>query len=126
MAMKRSILLALAASLARVDAGLHHRAVDELNEEATAEAHQRDDTATRAHSNIPIMTSDGRCLFVDPLSGDFRANLTPLQVADCQSTDGQHWDVITAGKHNDQEGAMLIVSTLVSLDIIGPRSCGSS
>jgi hypothetical protein len=33
---------------------LQGRAVDSLNEEATAEAHQRDDTATRAFSNVQI------------------------------------------------------------------------
>src|SRR5690606_37384596 len=74
---------------------------------------QRDGTATRAFSDAQITTSDGRCLFVDLLSGDFRANLGPLQVAACGSTDGQGWDVITAGKHNDQAGAALLVNTLV-------------
>lgn len=105
------------------------RAVDALNEEATAEAQQRDDGATRAFSDVQIkvrttsmfhspilsntnhQTSDGKCLFVDKLSGDFRANLTPIQVADCGSTDGQGWDIITAGKHNNADNAMLIVST---------------
>lgn len=88
------------------------RAVTELNQEATAEAQQRDNTATRAFSNIQIKTADGKCLFVDKLSGDFRANLTPVQVATCGTTDGQGWDVITSGKHNDQKGQALIVSTL--------------
>ena len=59
-------------------------------------------------------SSDGQCLFVDELSGDFRANLTPIQVAACDGSAGQSWDVITAGKHDDQPGTMLIVSTLVS------------
>ncbi|CAI4219079.1 unnamed protein product [Parascedosporium putredinis] len=88
------------------------RAVEQLDQAAFEEAQQRDDTATRAFSNVQITTSDGRCLFVDLLSGDFRANLTPLQVAACGSTDGQGWDVITAGKHNDQAGAALLVNTL--------------
>ncbi|KAK1467274.1 hypothetical protein CMEL01_11267 [Colletotrichum melonis] len=91
---------------------LQRRAVTELNEEATKEAHPRDDTATRAFSDVQIKTADGKCLFVDKLSGDFRANLTPIQVADCGATDGQGWDVITAGKHNNQLHSMLIVSTL--------------
>ncbi|KAK1634709.1 hypothetical protein BDP81DRAFT_323649 [Colletotrichum phormii] len=91
---------------------LQRRAVTELNEEATKEAQPRDDTATRAFSDVQIKTADGKCLFVDKLSGDFRANLTPIQVAECGATDGQGWDVITAGKHNDQLNSMLIVSTL--------------
>ncbi|KAK4237280.1 putative iron-sulfur protein [Achaetomium macrosporum] len=91
---------------------LRSRAVDSLDEAATAEAHQRDDGATRAFSNVEIRTSDGKCLFVNKLSGDFRANLTPVQVADCGSTDGQGWDVITAGEHIKGDGVMLIVSTL--------------
>ncbi|KXH66623.1 hypothetical protein CSAL01_12229 [Colletotrichum salicis] len=91
---------------------VQRRVVTELNEEATKEAHPRDETATRAFSDVQIKTADGKCLFVDKLSGDFRANLTPIQVAECGATDGQGWDVITAGKHNDQLNSMLIVSTL--------------
>lgn len=63
-----------------------------------------------------MQTFDGQCLFVDKLSGDFRANLTPIQVADCDSTDGQGWDIIVKGKHNDVEDSMIVVSTLVSLN----------
>ncbi|EHK21414.1 uncharacterized protein TRIVIDRAFT_125871, partial [Trichoderma virens Gv29-8] len=88
------------------------REVASLDQAATAEAHPRDNTATRAFSNVQIKTSDGKCLSVDPLSGDFRANLTPIQITDCGSKDGQGWDVITSGVHNDQKGEALIVSTL--------------
>ncbi|OLN85456.1 hypothetical protein CCHL11_08089 [Colletotrichum chlorophyti] len=105
-------LLACAALFASASPVIQHRAVTELNEEATREAHQRDETATRAFANVQIKTADGRCLFVDKLSGDFRANLTPIQVAGCGAKDGQGWDVITAGKHNDQPNSALIVSTL--------------
>lgn len=56
-------------------------------------------------------TSDGKCLSVDKLSGDFRANLTPIKVAQCGSTDGQGWDIITAGKHISTPQSMLVVST---------------
>ncbi|KAI0156725.1 hypothetical protein GGR52DRAFT_198745 [Hypoxylon sp. FL1284] len=93
---------------------LSQRAVTELNQEAFDEAQQPDNTATKAFSGTQIRTSDGRCLFVDELSGDFRANLTPIQVAECDSTDGQGWDVITAGKHNNVQGSMLVVSTLTN------------
>ncbi|KAL6859238.1 hypothetical protein J3F83DRAFT_763349 [Trichoderma novae-zelandiae] len=91
---------------------IQRREVASLDPAATAEAQTRDDTATRAFSNVQIKTSDGKCLSVDPLSGDFRANLTPIQITDCGSTQGQGWDVITAGVHNDQKGQALIVSTL--------------
>ncbi|KAK4138141.1 hypothetical protein BT67DRAFT_1056 [Trichocladium antarcticum] len=91
---------------------LRSRAVDSLDEAATAEAHQRDNDATRAFSGVEIKTSDGKCLSVDKLSGDFRANLTPVQVVECGSTDGQGWDIITAGKHVNGDNVMLIVSTL--------------
>jgi len=49
---------------------------------------------------------------VDELSGDFRANLTPIQVAACNGSTGQLWDIITAGKHDDQAGTILVVNTL--------------
>ncbi|KIW47564.1 uncharacterized protein PV06_00252 [Exophiala oligosperma] len=88
------------------------RTVTALDQGAFEEAQQRDDTATRAFSSVPIKTSTGQCLFVDELSGDFRANLTPIEVGTCDGSDGQLWDVITAGKHDDQPGTMLIVSTL--------------
>ncbi|KKY33340.1 putative mg2+ transporter protein [Diaporthe ampelina] len=87
------------AGLASANPVVSVRAVASLDESAFAEAQQRDDTATRASSNINIKASDGKCLSVDKLSGDFRANLTPLQVAQCGSTEGQGWDIITAGKH---------------------------
>ncbi|KAK4222066.1 hypothetical protein QBC38DRAFT_520305 [Podospora fimiseda] len=90
---------------------LRPRVVDSLNQEATAEAHERDAGATRAFSDVQIKTSDGKCLFVDELSGDFRANLTPIEIADCGSTDGQGWDVITAGEHIEGNNVALIVST---------------
>lgn len=61
-----------------------------------------------------VQTSDGQCLFVDKLSGDFRANLTPVQVVACDDSDGQKWDIITSGQHNNQAGTILVVSTLVS------------
>ncbi|KAL7895065.1 hypothetical protein HDV63DRAFT_406689 [Trichoderma sp. SZMC 28014] len=91
---------------------ISRREVASLDPTATAEAHPRDNTATRAFSNVQIKTSDGKCLSVDPLSGDFRANLTPIQITDCGSVQGQGWDVITSGVHNDQKGEALIVSTL--------------
>ncbi|KAF2816410.1 uncharacterized protein BDZ99DRAFT_135657 [Mytilinidion resinicola] len=93
---------------------LQKRTVTTLDPAAFAEAQVRDPTATRAFSSTTITTSSGLCLFVDELSGDFRANLTPVQAAACDGSDGQSWDVITAGKHDDRPGTMLVVSTLVS------------
>ncbi|KAA8563943.1 hypothetical protein EYC84_011946 [Monilinia fructicola] len=88
------------------------RVVTSLDQAAFAEAQRRDDTATRAFSSVPITTSSGQCLFVDELSGDFRANLTPIQVAACDGSTGQLWDVLTSGKHNNVAGSMLVVNTL--------------
>ncbi|CAD6444966.1 997f33c9-20b8-47c1-9e75-7ffa2b48a494 [Sclerotinia trifoliorum] len=88
------------------------RVVTSLDQAAFEEAQQRDDTATRAFSSVPIITSSGQCLFVDGLSGDFRANLTPVQVTACDGSTGQLWDVLTSGKHNDVAGSMLVVNTL--------------
>jgi len=104
-----------------------------LDPTATAEAQQRDSTATRAFiatqikvnfscspfyiNNIEVgflqQTFDGQCLFVDPTSGDFRENLTPIQTKPCDASAGQKWDIITAGKHNDKSGFALIVSSQV-------------
>jgi hypothetical protein len=58
-------------------------------------------------------TSTGQCLFINELSGDFRANLNLIQVGTCDGSTGQLWDVITKGKHDDQAGTMLVVNTLV-------------
>lgn len=109
MAAKAAIFAALTAVAV---AGPVFRSVDALDQAAFAQAQQRDDTATRAYSDTSIKTSDGRCLFVDQLSGDASANITPIQVADCGSTTGQGWDVITQGKHLNVAGSMLIVNTL--------------
>lgn len=123
----------LGASLSQAAPILKQRAVT-LDPAATEEAQQRDDTATRALTAVPItvctqaqahpscviskyvidaQTSTGLCFSVDPLSGDFRENLTPVQLLPCDGTQGQQWDVITAGKHNNVPGTALIVSTLV-------------
>ncbi|KAI0199896.1 hypothetical protein F4808DRAFT_195040 [Astrocystis sublimbata] len=90
---------------------LPRRAVDQLDQAAFEEAQQPDTTATKAFAGTLIKTADNRCLFVDELSGDFRANLTPIQIADCGSTKGQEWDIITNGKHIDVANSMLIVNT---------------
>ncbi|EFW99783.1 Mg2+ transporter protein [Grosmannia clavigera kw1407] len=103
------------------------RTVTNLDQAATEEAQQRDGTATRAFSNIQITTSDGRCLFVDKLSGDFRENLTPVQIAACGSTDGQGWDIITAGEHINTANSMLLVNTLTQacLNFDSRRAAGN-
>ncbi|KAF9877872.1 hypothetical protein CkaCkLH20_04448 [Colletotrichum karsti] len=107
----KTLLLAYAAAFASAGP-VQRRVVDKLNEEAFTEAQQRDTTANRFFSNVQIKTADGKCLFVDQLSGDFRANLTPIQVAQCGTKDGEGWDAITSGKHNDEANSTLIVSTL--------------
>ncbi|KAI1277585.1 hypothetical protein F5Y07DRAFT_79893 [Xylaria sp. FL0933] len=90
------------------------RTVTQLDQAAFQEAQQPDTSATKAFAATLIKTADGRCLFVDELSGDFRANLTPIQIAECGSTDGQEWDIITSGKHNNAANSMLVVSTLTN------------
>ncbi|KAH8670212.1 hypothetical protein BGZ60DRAFT_527696 [Tricladium varicosporioides] len=108
-----SSITLLLATLALTSASpLEVRTVASLNQAAFEEAQQRDATATRAFSSTEIKTSTGQCLVVDELSGDFRANLTPIKVATCDGSTGQKWDIITKGKHNDQAGQMLVVNTL--------------
>lgn len=82
-----------------------------IDQAATEEAQQRDDTAVRAVSNTKIRAPNGQCLTVDPTAGDFRMNLIPVAFTDC--TNPTTWDLITSGKHNDGSGgnAVLIVST---------------
>jgi len=41
--------------------------------------------------------------------------LTPIQIKPCDGSEGQKWDFITAGKHNNKPGFALIVSSLVIL-----------
>jgi len=104
-------LLAATGSLA-ASPTIQERAVASLDAAAFAEAQPRDNTATRAFSAVPILTSTGQCLDVNELSGDFRANLNPIQVAPCNGSTGQLWDVITAGVHNNVANSMLVVNTL--------------
>jgi len=88
------------------------RTFTNLDPAATAEAQVRDATATRAFSAVPIKTSTGLCLSVDPNSGDFRENLTPVATVECNGSANQTWDVITAGVHQTTPGQALIVSAL--------------
>ncbi|KAF7880129.1 uncharacterized protein EAF02_007766 [Botrytis sinoallii] len=106
------ILLLLLATRGFASPAFRKRVVASLDQTAFEEAQQRDDTATRAFTSVPITTSSGQCLFVDELSGDFRANLTPIQIAACDGSTGQLWDVLTSGKHNNVAGSMLVVNTL--------------
>lgn len=108
----RYSLALLVAALAADAKPILPRGVPALNNAAFEQAQQRDASATRAFSGVQIHDDNGKCLTVNKLSGDFRANLNPVQLADCDTTDGQQWDVITAGKHNNQPGKALIVNTL--------------
>ncbi|TGO51893.1 hypothetical protein BCON_0152g00150 [Botryotinia convoluta] len=107
-----SISLLLLATRGFASPAFRKRVVASLDQTAFEEAQQRDDTATRAFTSVPITTSEGQCLFVDELSGDFRANLTPVQIAACDGSTGQLWDVLTSGKHNNVAGSILVVNTL--------------
>ena len=89
------------------------RAGGVLNSAAAAEANIRDDTATRAFSSASIKSSDGQCLFVDPTAGDFRENLIPVTLKACDGSTEQQFDLITKGKHNQEEGSVLVVSAAV-------------
>lgn len=109
-----SLLIGLSVSslVSALPVELLPRTVTALDQSAFAEAQQRDDTATRAFSSSEIKTSNGQCLFINELSGDFRANLNPIQVAPCDGSTGQLWDVITSGKHDNVAGQALFVNTL--------------
>ncbi|KAJ6461982.1 hypothetical protein DFH09DRAFT_1001453 [Mycena vulgaris] len=85
-----------------------------LNAAATAEAQKFDATAKRAFTATTITTSDGKCLSVNPFSGDFRENLTPVTALACDGSKNQTWDVITSGLHNNVKGQALIVSSLTN------------
>jgi hypothetical protein len=92
------------------------RAGGTLNPTAAAEAHERDETATRVFSNVEIRAPNGKCLFVDPTAGDFRQNLIPISLVECSGSPNEKWDVISQGKHNDanpNRPAVLVVSALV-------------
>jgi len=82
---------------------------------AAAEANPRDATATRAFSSTPIKAANGQCLSIDPAAGDFRQNLIPVQLKPCDGSANQKFDIITKGKHDDQAGTMLVVSTAVCI-----------
>ena len=67
-----------------------------------------------AFSSPTVKSSDGQCLFIDPTAGDLRQNLTAVQLKACDGGAGEKFDLTTRGKHIDQDGAMLVVSSLVS------------
>lgn len=89
------------------------RAGGVLNPQAAAEANVRDGSATRAFSAATLKAANGQCLSIDPLAGDFRQNLIPVQFKACDGSANEKFDIITAGKHNDAANSMLVVSSLV-------------
>lgn len=90
------------------------RAGGVLQPSAVAEAQQFDDTATRAFTGVSLKASNGQCLFIDPTAGDFRENLIPIAVQDCDGSPNEKFDFITQGKHNNAQNSTLVVSSLVS------------
>jgi hypothetical protein len=88
------------------------RAGGVLDPSAAAEANPRDNTATRAFTSASIKTSSGQCLSIDPATGDFRQNLIPVKIQDCTGAEGEKFDIITKGVHNDQANTALVVSSL--------------
>jgi len=91
------------------------RAGGVLNAQAAAEANPGDATATRAFSSTTIKAANGQCLFIDPAAGDFRQNLIPVQLKACDGSANEKFDIVTKGKHDDQAGTMLVVSTEVGM-----------
>ncbi len=92
------------------------RAGGVLNPQAATAANVRDGTATRAFSSATLKAANGQCLFIDPLAGDFRQNLIPVQLKACDGSANEKFDIITAGKHNSAANSMLVVSSLVRND----------
>jgi hypothetical protein len=90
------------------------RAGGVLQPSAVTEAQQFDNTATRAFTGVSIKASNGQCLFIDPTAGDFRENLIPIAVQDCDGSPNEKFDFITQGKHNNAQNSTLVVSSLVS------------
>ncbi|KAJ7698739.1 hypothetical protein B0H17DRAFT_327079 [Mycena rosella] len=90
------------------------RAGGVLNPSAVAESQQKDTTATFAATAQQIKTSDGQCLSIDATAGDFRENLIPVAVKACDGSEGQKFDFITKGVHNNEAGQTLIVSSLTN------------
>jgi hypothetical protein len=90
------------------------RAGGELQPSAVAEAQQFDNTATRAFTGVSLKASNGQCLFIDPTAGDFRENLIPVALQDCNGGENEKFDLITQGKNNNANNSTLIVSSLVS------------
>lgn len=78
--------------------------------------HYYDLYSTIANLRLVLQTADGSCFSIDPLSGDFRENLTPVQVKKCDGSKAQQFDVITAGKHViPNSNSAIIVSSLVRI-----------
>jgi hypothetical protein len=90
------------------------RAGGELQPSAVAQAQAFDNTATRAFTAVSLKASNGQCLFIDPTAGDFRENLIPIAVQDCNGSANEKFDFITQGAHNNAQNSTLVVSSLVS------------
>lgn len=89
------------------------RAGGELQPSAVAQAQAFDNTATRAFTAVSLKASNGQCLFLDPTAGDFRENLIPIAVQDCDGSPNEKFDFITQGAHNNAQNSTLVVSSLV-------------
>ncbi|KAF8887742.1 hypothetical protein BD779DRAFT_1525957 [Infundibulicybe gibba] len=86
-----------------------------------------DQTATRAatSSQIRSVASPNTCFDVSNFTaGDFRFNLVPIALAACDSSiDGQKFDLITKGEHNNvADGSRTIIVSSQQLTCVDRRS----
>lgn len=104
------------------------RAGGVLQPSAAAESNQFDSTATRAFTSVSIKSSTGKCLFIDPLAGDFRQNLIPIKVQTCTGSANEKFDFITKGVHNNVANSTLVVSSLTNgcLNFDSRRAAGDT
>ncbi|KAG5721983.1 hypothetical protein E4T56_gene18452 [Termitomyces sp. T112] len=86
-----------------------------------------DATATRASTSAQIrsLASPNTCFDVsDFRAGDFRFNLVPIAMKQCDpSVDGQKFDLITKGEHNDvEDGSRTLIVSSQQLTCVDRRS----
>lgn len=84
-----------------------------LKPDSAAEANPPESGTKKAFTAVQLK-SGGKCLFVDPLAGNFRQNLIPARMAECDGTKSQKFNLETTGKHiKDKTGENALIRSVL-------------
>lgn len=90
-----------------------------LEPDAALQANKPEPGAKKAFTAVQLKLQ-GKCVFVDPLGGDFRQELIPARLVECDGTNSQKFNLETSGKHiDDTSGKVVLIRSVLVCTLSG-------